>query len=238
MPPKEIKATFVERVRRTQTVESFSFLPLEKLDFMPGQFLQFIFDQSKRDNLRLNKYLSFSSSPAREYVEVTKRLSDSEFSQRLRGLKVGDEVVLMAPLGHCIFEDSYKRIGFLIGGIGITPVISILGYIMDKKLDTDIWLLYSNRNEEEIAFKQEIDSWQASNSKMRTLYAVTDCPPRDKRCFFGCIDKNLLLNNVSDLKERVFFIFGPPKMVQEMAQLCFEAGCKKENIKTESFLGY
>jgi ferredoxin-NADP reductase len=58
---QEIRARFVERVKRSETIESFRFVPQKKIDFIPGQFLQVIFDEAKRENKELNKYLSFSS---------------------------------------------------------------------------------------------------------------------------------------------------------------------------------
>jgi ferredoxin-NADP reductase len=205
---------------------------------VPGQFLQIIFDESNPANKDLNKYLSFSASPTKEYIEVTKRLSESKFSARLKGLRPGDEISLNAPLGSCVFKEEYKKIGFLIGGIGITPVISIVEYIMDKKLDTDVVLLYSNRTEEDIAFKKELDQWQSANNKIKIVYAVTDRQPQDERCVFGMIDENLLKDKVGDLYERIFFIFGPPLMVSAMSGLCLGLGCKKEYVKTENFVGY
>jgi ferredoxin-NADP reductase len=210
----------------------------KKIGFVPGQFLQVIFDEANNQNKDLNKYLSFSSSPTKEYIEVTKRLSDSQFSRKLQGLKVQDSVLLKMPLGNCIFKDDYQRIGFLIGGIGITPVISILEYIMDKKLPTDVILIYSNRTEEEIAFKQELDYWRNLNNKIRVIYTVTDCQPKESECIFGRIDKNLLLGRINDYKQRIFFIFGPPKMVEAMNGLCLDIGCDKEDVKIENFIGY
>jgi ferredoxin-NADP reductase len=233
-----IRVVFSERIKRTPTIESFRFLPQEKISFMPGQFLQIIFDEKNSGNRELNKYLSFSSSPARDYIEVTKRLSESAFSGRLKDLKENDPVLIKAPLGNCVFKDDYKKIVFLIGGIGITPVISILEYIIDKRLETDVLLLYSNKTEEEIAFKKELDYWQGVNRNIKLLYVVTDREPKDKSCIFGRIDKNLLSERVADLKERVIFIFGPPKMVEAMKNLCVETGSREGNIKTESFLGY
>lgn len=233
-----LKAELIERIERTPTIESFGFSPEKKIDFIPGQFLQIIFDEVNQGNKELNKYLSFSSSSTKEYVEVTKRLSDSLFSQKLRGLKNQDVVLLKAPLGNCVFKDDYQKIGFLIGGIGITPVISILEYIIDKKLTTDATLLYSNSTEEEIAFKKELDYWQSINNKIKVFYTITDSPPKDTDCIFARIDKNLLLEKAEDYGERIFFIFGPPKMVEAMSNLCLELGCNKENIKTESFIGY
>ena len=235
---QEIRVSLSERIKRTQTVESFRFCAKEKINFVPGQFLQLIFDEENRDNKELNKYLSFSSLPSKNYLEVTKRISDSNFSQRLKNLKIGDELLLKAPLGNCVFNPEYEKIGFLIGGIGITPVISIIGYIVDEKLNTDAILLYSNRREEDIAFKGELDHWRSVNYNIKVIYTVTDCPPKDSRCIFGRINKELISQNAPDFRERIFFIFGPPKMVNAMNNLCLELGCPKENIKTESFIGY
>lgn len=235
---QEITARLIERIKRTEEIESFRFKPQERIDFVPGQFLQVILDRQERNNKELNKYLSFSSPPEKEYIEVTKRLGKSIFSQRLRSLKLQDEVLLKAPLGSCIFKEEYKKIGFLIGGIGITPVISIIEYIVDRRLDTDVLLFYSNKTEKEIAFKSDLDSWQEVNRNIRIFYAITDCQPKDPRCIFGRIDKSLLLGKIKDLNERIFFIFGPPKMVEAMNALCLEIGCPKDKIKIENFIGY
>jgi len=234
----EAKAKFIEQVSRTASVTSFRFLPAQDFSFEPGQFLQLVFDPLHRANNDLNKYLSFSSAPGKGYLEVTKRLSSSNFSQRLKGLNPGDEVLIKAPLGSCIFKEDYKKIAFLIGGIGITPVVSIIEYIATRKINTDAALFYSNRTEEEIAFKKELDSWQAGSNNIRVFYTVTDCQPRDSQCIYGPIDKDLLLSQLADIKDRIIFIFGPPKMVEAMQQLTTELGCNRESIKTESFMGY
>lgn len=234
----EIRATFIEKIKRTGTVESFRFRLGKKVDFIPGQFCEVIFDEAHRGNKELNKYLSMSSSPTKDYIEVTKRISPSKFSQKLMGLKPGDEVLLKLPMGTCVFQEAYQRIGFLIGGIGITPVIAIIEYIVDKKLDTDLYLFYSNHTDEDIAFKKELDAWQADHKNIKIYYTVTDCRPKDKTCLYGFIDKDLLEARACDLGERILYIFGPPSMVESMCNLSLELECKKENIKMERFIGY
>jgi ferredoxin-NADP reductase len=232
------RGRLIERIKRTATVESFRIAPQERIVFLPGQFLRLIFDEQNQNNKELNKYLSFSCSPAKDYIEVTKRLSESLFSGWLKALKNKDPVVFRAPFGSCVFRDEFRRISFLIGGIGITPVISIIEYIMEKGLDTDVALFYSNRTEEEIAFRKELDSWQSKNSRLKIFYTITDCQPKDTRCLRGHIDKALLQSKIADIKERIFFTFGPPGMVEAMKNICLDLNCKNENIKTESFLGY
>lgn len=234
----EKKVVLIDRIKRTPTIESFRFACTEKIDFLPGQFLQVIFDEKDRNNKELNKYLSFSSAPTKQYIEVTKRISESKFSKKLASLNINDSALLKAPMGDRVFKDDYKKIAFLIGGIGITPVISILEYIVNKKIDTDTCLVYSNRNEEEIAFRKELDVWGAIDKNIKIKYVVTECQPVDSSYIFGRIDKDLVIRELKDYLERIIFIFGPPKMVEAMQALCLEIGCRKEDIKTENFIGY
>ncbi|MFA4984626.1 MAG: FAD-dependent oxidoreductase [Candidatus Omnitrophota bacterium] len=233
-----IRVKFIEGIKRTATIESFRFAAAGGIDFEAGQFMQLIFNEADPSDKILNKYLSFSCAPGKDYIEATKRLSESAFSKRLKALKPGEEVFIKGPFGSCVFRSDYRKIAFLIGGIGITPVISIIEQIATAGIPTDTVLFYSNRSEEEIAFKQELDSWAEANSNIRVIYTVTDCPPRQKRCIYGRIDEKLLSEKLGDIFERVVFIFGPPKMVEAMQGLCLNLGCPKENIKTESFIGY
>ena len=78
---KEIKAKFDRKIKRTEAAESFRFVPKERIDFLPGQFVQVNFDEKNKSNKALNKYLSFSCAPGKSYFEVTKKLSESEFSK-------------------------------------------------------------------------------------------------------------------------------------------------------------
>ena len=231
------KVKFKERVKRTDTIESFRFIPEQKPNFIPGQFLQVIFDPANSDNQLLNKYLSFSASSERDYLEFTKRLSDSDFSNRLKALQPGDEVWLKGPLGNCVFREEQPKIGFLIGGIGITPVISILEYITDRKLKTEVVLLYSNRTEKEIAFKPEIDRWRKENPNLKVSYILTDCQLKDPEYLYGYIDENVLTTRMPDARDRTIFIFGPPGMVKAMFEVCLKS-VRREQIKTENFFGY
>ena len=221
-----MRATFIKSIQRTEEIKSFRFLLQEKLEFLPGQFTQVIFDEERKDNRALNKYLSFSSSPEKEYIEVTKRISGSEFSGRLAGLRQGDTVLFKPPMGNCVFREEYKRAAFLIGGIGITPVISMIEYITEKKIEADIYLLYSNRSMGDIAFKGELDIWGKQHPEFRIVYDT------------GRIDKDMVLKHMPDFKERVVFMFGPPGMVTVMKNICYGIGCNNYLIKAENFIGY
>jgi len=232
------KAELIEKISRTPSIKSFRFKAEKKLDFLPGQFSFVMLDSANPQNRNLNKYLSFSSSPLNDYFEVTKKLSQSEFSKKLDSLKIGDEVNFHGPLGKCVFKDEFKKIVFLVGGIGITPVISIIEYIYGKKLDTDALLVYSNRVIEEIALKKELDEWKKQALNIKIVYTITDCKVEGNECVQGRIDKKVLAEKVGDIPQRKVFIFGPPRMVEAVKQLCLENGCDQDSIMAENFVGY
>ncbi|MCF7874307.1 MAG: FAD-dependent oxidoreductase [Candidatus Omnitrophica bacterium] len=235
---KIVSLQFSQSIGRADSVKSFQFLSKQSLDFQPGQFAKILFDKNNISNKELNKYLSFSSPPGEKYLEFTKKLSKSKFSQRLNKLKNGDEVFIQAPLGNHVFKDKYKKVAFLIGGIGITPVVSILGHIVKKSLDADVILIYSNRKESEIAFEEKLNRWQKNNQNIKIFYTITDSRPNNSKFKLGYINEKMVSETIKDYKDRIFFIYGPPGMVSSMARLCANIGCGPDKVKKEEFLGY
>jgi ferredoxin-NADP reductase len=235
---KIVSLEFIQSIGRADSVKSFQFLSKQSLDFQPGQFAKILFDKNNIFNKEVNKYLSFSSPPGGKYLEFTKKLSKSKFSQRLNKLKNGDEVSIQAPLGKHVFKDKYKKVAFLIGGIGITPVVSILGHIVKKSLDADVILIYSNRKESEIAFEEKLNCWQKNNQNIKIIYTITGSRPNDSKFKLGYINEKMVSETIKDYKDRIFFIYGPPGMVSSMARLCANIGCGPDKVKKEGFLGY
>jgi glycine betaine catabolism B len=236
--PQEFTATFVRKHLRTDKVASFVFHPARAVPYLAGQFAQVVFDEKELGNKALNKYLSFSCRPGKAEFEVTKKLSESDFSKRLLALKSGDRVLFKGPMGNCVLTPEMKKVGFLIGGIGITPVISILEDIVDKRLTTDISLLYSNWTVKDIAYKPQLDTWSRDNKNIRVTHTVVECGPNDKSCFSGMITSVFVQQQMPDYKERQIFIYGPPGMVKAMQELCQGLGCAPDKIKAENFVGY
>ncbi|MCF7887432.1 MAG: FAD-dependent oxidoreductase [Candidatus Omnitrophica bacterium] len=236
--PEIINLEFYQKIQRSALVKSFRFYPKNPINFIPGQFAKILFNKDNVSDKELNKYLSFSASPDKDYIEFTKKLSQSKFSKKLDSLNKKDKVIVQAPLGNCIFKDEYKKIVFLIGGIGITPVISIIEYIVDKKLNTDLVLFYSNRTDKNIAFKEELDNWQKNNQNIKIIYTIIDSQTKDPKIKRGYIDEKMISETIKNYKERIFFIYGPPGMVSSMAKLCSNIGCRFDRVKKEGFTGY
>ncbi|MEW6571586.1 MAG: FAD-dependent oxidoreductase [Nitrospirota bacterium] len=238
MEPREFETKVIDIIRRTHDIKSFRFAAPDDIDFKPGQFFVLTIRTNGRE---LTKHFSFSISPTEKgYVEFTKRITEHEFSQALDRLKVGDWARLKLPYGLFTFEGEYDKIAFLVGGIGITAVRSMCKYACDKKLNTDIVLLYGNRTENDIAFHDDFLQMEKENKMLRVVYILTE--PLDKIHWngkIGYINREMIVEEMSDYQERVFYICGPPKMVDSFrSMLSNELKLDKKKIKWEHFLGY
>lgn len=228
------EAEVMESIQRTRDILSIRFARPEEFEFEPGQFIFLSIGSSDNE---LTKHLSISSSPTEGILEVTKRLTGHPFPNALASLKKGDKIKLRGPYGKFIFQDEHKKIGMLSGGIGITPLRSIIKYINDKMLDTDVVLIYSNRHEDDIAFEQEFDEIMAKNPKFNIINTITN-PGSSWTGTIGRISADMIKQHIPDYLERVFYISGPTKMVESMVALLLELGIPEDQIKKELFTGY
>jgi len=238
MEVKEFETKVIDIVQRTPDIKSFRFAIPEDITFKPGQYFVVTI---KINGQEATKHFSFSISPTEKgYVEFTKRITKSEFSQALDNIRVGDWARLKMPFGFFTFEGEYEKITFLVGGIGITAVRSICKYACDKKLPTDIVLLYGNRTERDIAFHEDFIRMEEENKKLRVVYTLTD--PIEKTSWKGRIGfttSEMIKQEIPDYAGRVFYICGPPKMVDSLRSLLSdELKLQREKVKWEHFLGY
>lgn len=235
----EFETEVLDVIKRTPTVKSFRFKVGEQTAFKAGQFF---FVTIKMGEEKRTKHFSFSNSPTeKDYIEFTKRITESPFSKTLNGLKTGDWAHLKLPYGSFTFEGEYEKIAFLSGGIGITSIRSICKYVADMKLPVDIVLLYSNRDEKEITFRRDLDNMQAANKNIRIVYTLTS-PDTGKHLWkgrMGRIDSEMVRKEIPDFDQRVFYICGPPKMVEVLSGILMkDLNIPRDKIKLENFSGY
>jgi ferredoxin-NADP reductase len=226
-------------IPRTPGVKSFRFKPKEDTDFKAGQFF---FVSIKIDDAERTKHFSFSNSPTEKgYIEFTKRLTGSEFSKGLEGLKPGDWAKIKMPYGSFTLKEESERVAFLSGGIGITPIRSMCKFATDMKLATDMVLLYGNNTEADIIFRDDLDNMQAANKNMRIVYTLTS-PDIDKNKWTGrtgYIDADMIKEEIPDYSQRIFYVCGPPAMVASLTDILRnKLTLTGEKIRTENFTGY
>ena len=224
-------------IQRSYNVKSVRInQPDEKLSYRAGQYLSVALNSTNCPK----RYLSISSSPTESgYIEVTKKITESNFSCTLDKLKEGDIVKLQYPFGKFTLEDNpAEKIAFLSGGIGITPIRSIIKYAIDKKLLLDLVLIYANRFVRDILFKEDFDTMQKDYPKLKVAHVLCE-PTPDFKCVSGLINAQVIKNETSDYLERKFFLCGPPLMVEAMKKILIEElRYPQANIVLENFAGY
>ncbi len=222
-----------EIIKHTADVKSFRFDRPSNFNFKAGQFM---FVTIKTDHEEMKKHVTISSSPTDVgYIEFTKKLTGHPYSNALELLEVGYWAKIDAPYGTFTFEGEYAKIAILTGGIGITPFRSICRYVRDKNLDTDIVLIYGNRSEQDIVFKDELEKMQ---NKSFNIIHTLEKPSKQWRGLQGYIDENMVKREIPDYSERIFYISGPPVMINAMEKILNKIGISTDNIKTERFIGY
>jgi len=235
----EFETELLDVIERAQGVKSFRFKADNSVDFKAGQFF---FVTIKIDGAERTKHFSFSNSPTEKgYVEFTKRITESEYSKALDRLKIGDWAKLKMPYGSFTLEGEHKKVAFLSGGIGITPIRSIIKFVSDSKLSTDIILFYGNGKEKDIIFRRDLDSMASSNKSIRVIYTLTSKDADNKAWLgkTGYIDRDMIKDEAPDFSERIFYICGPPAMVESLDNvLRNELNLPEGSIKTERFAGY
>ncbi|HSV44128.1 MAG TPA: FAD-binding oxidoreductase [Candidatus Bathyarchaeia archaeon] len=225
-------------VRRTHNVKSFQVRAPAEASYQAGQFMLVTI---KVDQTLVNKYLSISSSPTQKgLIEFTKKITASDFSQTLDRMKPGGWVKIDMPKGAFTLDKADAKIAFLSGGIGITPIYSICRYVMDEKLDKDIILLYGNRTEHDIVFKEELEQMSRDHARFRVVHTLE--APQDASGWkgrTGFISEAMIREEIPDYSGRTFFVCGPPGMVKVLSELLInQLHLPPEQLVKENFMGY
>lgn len=224
-----------EIIPRIDNVNSYRFFKPSNLDYLPGQFF---FVTLKSNGKVLKKHFSFSSSPTeQDHIEFTKKLTNSEFSGALKKLGKNDWAEIEAPFGKFTFIGEFNKIALLAGGIGITPFRSICRYCTDKQLKNRITLIYGNKTEEDIVFRKEFEDMQRLNKNLKCVFTINEDNDSWKG-LTGFINSNMIRKEISDYKNTIFFLCGPPGMVEALKGIINQLGIAADNIKAEYFTGY
>jgi ferredoxin-NADP reductase len=209
--------------------------------FRAGQNAHFtLIDPPETDGGGNARTLSFASAPNdKGSLMVAMRMRSSAFKNSLQTLPLGTRVKVSRPMGSfTLHKDASRPAVFLAGGIGITPIRSIVGWATDERLPHKLHLFYSNRTAEETAFMERFESLTRENPNLKFIPTVTASRNGSWRGETGRIDKNMLVKYVPEIRDPIYYVAGPSGMVAAMRQLLDGLGVNEDNIKTEEFAGY
>jgi len=209
-------------------------------EFRAGQFADYtLIDPPETDDEGNTRGFSLITAPFEEHIGAATRLRDTAFKRVLKDLPIGTEVKLDAPYGDfTLHKTETTPAVFLIGGIGVTPVRSMVAQATHDKTAHQITLLHANRTPADAPFAADFERFAQENPNFTFVPVATDEAPDDWSGEHGRIDEGMLRRHVPDLNAPIFYLSGPEGMVKAMRQLLVGIGVNEDNIKTEEFTGY
>lgn len=226
----------VEEVRpETPDVWTISLRPDNHpgIRFRPGQHAWFTIGRS---SFSLEEHpFSFSSSARSDsggFDITVKELGD--FTAQIGTTKVGTTVYVDGPFG-AFTTDRYPaaRYAFIVGGIGITPVMSILRTAADRDDRTPMILVYGARAEDDLAFSEELGS--LAERLDLSVTRVLEDPPDDWGEETGLITRETVERALGDLSGYEYFTCGPPVMTKVVEDILIEMGIDRRRLHYERF---
>jgi cytochrome-b5 reductase len=218
--------------RDTHDTKTFRFdLPAgATLDMLPGDHL---YVHATINGKTVKRPYTPSSLPGIEgYFELTvKRYETGVISKYLHEQKVGGTVQMSGPRpgGHWV-DGMAKRAGFVAGGTGITPMISIIRWILAKRLAVELFLVFANKTEADIIFRDEWDRDGREHPNFH-CYHVLDQPPAQWAQGTGRITEDVLRRHLPPPgPETAVFLCGPPLMVDALETTLKGLGYAEQSI--------
>ena len=220
----------------------FQFEKPEGFTYKAGQFADYtLIDPTDTDAEGNTRGFTLSSAPCEPNLMCTTRMRDTAFKRVLKDLPIGTEVELDAPYGSFTLHNKVDRPAvFLTGGIGITPVRSIILQSVHDKTGHRIIVFYSNKRPEDAAFLDELGRVADGEASITVVATMTE-PEKSRHGWTGetgYIDQAMLARHIEGLAAPIYYLCGPAGMVTAMRSLLNSAGVDDDDIRTEEFTGY
>ena len=221
---------------------AFHFEKPDGFAYKAGQWGDFtLLDPPETDAEGNTRGFSFVSAPYESGLTVATRMRDTAFKRVLKTIELGSELTMDAPGGSlALHDDAQIPAVFLSGGIGVTPVRSIVLQATHDHLPHKIFLFDSNRRPEDAAFLGEFTDAQKRNPNFTLVATMTEIENLAKtwRGETGFVTKAMLMKSIDDFTLPIYYISGPRAMVVAMRKVLNESGVKDSKIHTEEFSGY
>ena len=208
--------------------------------FKAGQFADFTLIKPSETDAEGDTRGFSLGAPCEDDIMFTTRMRDTAFKQNMKNMPIGAEVIFDAPYGSFTLQKNTKIPAvFLSGGIGITPMRSIVLQATHDKTEHKIFLFYANKTPKDAAYLDELTAVQKENTNFKLIASMTDVDgSKGWKGETGFFTKEMLHKYIGDLSQPIYYISGPASMVSSIRKTLSEAGIDEDNIRTEEFTGY
>lgn len=199
-------------------------------DFKPGQYV--IIKNPTYQNKNEEHIFSLASSPRnKSNIELCIKIF-GPWTKYLSKIVKGDPLFISNPSGSFTWDDSITNAVFLVGGVGISPIVSILRYIAQSKQNSNLTLIYGGLSFKTVSYKQELSKLQ-KKLNLNITYVYSEPLRRLKNRYYGFITKEIILEEIDLLTNPTIFYCGPDAFMIRIENILQELKIPRENIKSE-----
>ncbi len=175
---------------------------------------------------------SLSSSPRGGSLTFTAK-EEGDFTSTWKDMEPGTPAWLEGPYGTFTFKGD-DDIFLIMGGIGVTPAMSMLRTIRDDKDNRKATLIYANESWEGVTFREELERL-SEEIDLKVVHVLED-PPDEWEGETGFIDEELLEKYLpEEPNSRTYYICGPGPMMDIAESSLHNLGVRWNHIYTERF---
>jgi len=222
----EVEGTFIFRCALKRDNNALSYLP--------GQYV-YLANPTYKNPWEAHPFSIASSPTQKKYLEFCIKVY-GPWTQELSKKKIGDSLYISQNTGNFIWNSDISHAAFLLGGIGISPIMSMLRFIAESnKQPSSITMLYGNRTPDTIAYKRELELLQDIIQNFNILHIFSDLSGNHSgQGYHGFITEDIIKKEINLRKKPTFFMVGPPIFLQKMKSILQDLTIRKDKIKSES----
>lgn len=241
-PKQRLVLNLSEKLQLSPDIMDFIFRPKVRLNYLPGQYLEWTLPHPNTDSRGNRRYFTLASSPTEDTLRIGVKFYEngSSYKRNLHDVAAGGVVAAGQLAGDFTLpKDKTKKLVFVAGGIGVTPFRSMLKYLIDTKEKRNIVVIFSNKLAEDIVYKDVLDEAERELG-IKTIYTVTDKEhePSSWTGNVGRVDSAMIQSQIPDWKERTYYLSGPHVMVVGFEKTLTEMGIPSSQIKKDFFPGF
>ena len=220
-----MKARLVKTEVTAKGINTFWFQPERSVHFIAGQFVQVRIPHDKPDKRGDKRWYTLSSSPTESLLAITTKFStpQSSFKQALLALTTSESIEISDPMGDFVLpKDSTIPLIFVAGGIGITPMRSMVKFLYDTSEKRQITILYAAKTANQLAF---LPLFSKYDLKLITQIAVP-------------LTASGIIDHTKPGPHSRLYISGPEPVVEDIVKQFKTTTVTENQIITDYFPGY
>jgi 3-phenylpropionate/trans-cinnamate dioxygenase ferredoxin reductase subunit len=204
--------------------------------FKPGQFFMFHeLDANSQPIKGKNKPYSLASSPTDLSKMAVCYKITGYFTHLMMGLAPGAGIGVQGPYGVFTLREEAADITMIAGGVGITPFMSMIRYAAEKRLPNRMRLLFSNKTQADIVYREELARLEKANPNFSVVHTLTRENGSEWQGERGRISQDFLAKHSPPGEGKFYYICGADAMVKDCFQHLRAMGAQPGQVKVENF---